>query len=674
MNKLFYPKLALNNIKKNGRFYFPYLLTCIFTIAMFYIMCLISFDDGLAQMPGSAAVRSIMGLGTIVVGIFAAIFLFYTNSFLIKRRQKELGLYNILGMEKRHIAKILYYETVITGFATLLLGLSFGILLSKLIFLLLYKMLHFAVPMGFSIDKFSIFLTVLLFVSIFFLTLLKNLMHIKLSNPIELLKGGNVGEREPKTKWILTLLGLLTLSGGYYIALTTESPLDAIPLFFIAVLLVIVGTYCLFSAGSIALLKGLRKKTNYYYTAKHFTSISGMIYRMKQNAVGLANICILSTMVLVLVSTTVSLYVGVEDQLENRYPNDISIILQDPAPMETDSVIAAVEKSVTTQGLTYKNDTVFTSLTFDARRKGDTFVTESNDYMTSNGSAELQFLTAKDYANISGNKVDLKENEVLLYSKNNTLQNQFTIFNQKYQIVEHLSSFPTGADYVMLYINFYYIVVADQAALDRIYQAQLTTYGGNASSLTSYYSFDLDGTNEKKIECSDTLQKLLNNSISLVDLDGTVLSEEAVYPEIFLESRQSNANEFYVIYGGFLFIGLFLGLLFLMATVLIIYYKQISEGYDDKERFEIMQKVGMSRHEVKTSIRSQIVTIFFLPIAAAIIHIAAAFKMISKLLSLFNLTDTSLFITCTGLSILVFGLIYAGVFVLTAKAYYRIVS
>ncbi|MGB4661848.1 MAG: FtsX-like permease family protein [Mobilitalea sp.] len=674
MNKLFYPKLALNNIRKNGRFYFPYLLTCLFTIAMFYIMCLISFDAGLAKMPGSAAVTSIMGLGTVVVGIFAAIFLFYTNSFLIKRRQKELGLYNILGMEKRHIAKILYYETIITGLVTLFLGLLLGILMSKLIFLLLYKMLHFAVPMGFSIDKFSVLITLILFICIFFLTLLKNLMHIKLSNPIELLKGSNVGEREPKTKWLLTLFGLLTLSGGYYIALTTESPLDAIFLFFIAVILVIIGTYCLFSAGSIALLKGLRKKPDYYYTAKHFTSISGMIYRMKQNAVGLANICILSTMVLVLVSTTVSLYVGVEDQLENRYPNDISIILQNPAPAETASVVAAVEKEVTSQGLTYRNDTVFTSLTFGARRKGDAFITESEDYMTSDGSSELQFITNEEYAKISGNHVDLAENEVLLYSKNDFVQDQFTIFDQQYQIVEHLSSYPTGADYVMLFTNFYYVVVADRAALEQIYQAQLAVYAGNASSINSYYSFDLSGTNEEKIACSDTLQELLNKPISLVDLDGNILSEEAVIPEVFLESRQSNANEFYVIYGGFLFIGLFLGILFLMATVLIIYYKQISEGYDDKERFEIMQKVGMSRHEIKTSIRSQIVTIFFLPIAAAIIHIAAAFKMILKLLSLFNLTDTALFITCTGLSILVFGIIYAGVFVLTAKSYYRIVS
>jgi putative ABC transport system permease protein len=325
MNKMFYPRLALTNIKKNGKTYFPYILTCIGTIMMFYIMHFISVNKGLVSMSGGLQLKQMLFLGTIIVGLFSVIFLFYTNSFLIKRRNKELGLFNILGMEKKHIAKVLFWETILVFLVSIVIGLLGGIVLSKLMFLLLLKLLNFEIPIKFYVSTSSLITTAILFAFIFFLTLIRNLGQVHLSKPIELLKGGQVGEREPKTKWLLTSIGVICLAWGYFIALTTESPLNALSLFFFAVILVIIGTYALFTAGSIAILKILRMKKKFYYQTRHFISVSGMVYRMKQNAVGLANICILSTAVLVMLSTTVSMYIGMEDLLRTRYPRDIAV-------------------------------------------------------------------------------------------------------------------------------------------------------------------------------------------------------------------------------------------------------------------------------------------------------------------------------------------------------------
>lgn len=307
MSNMFYPKLAVTNIKKNGKFYFPYMLTCVGTIAMFYIMCSITFNDGLNSIPHNDSLKIILHLGCTVIGLFSVIFLLYTNSFLMKRRKKEFGLFNILGMEKRHISKIMTYETLIISFISVLLGITVGILFGKLIMMALFKFLSFKVSINSSISSKGLIISVILFSAIFLLTLLTNLAKMHLSNPIELLRGGNTGEKEPKTKIILAILGFACVGTGYYIAIVTKSPLQALTLFFLAVVLVIIGTYCLFTAGSIAVLKLMRKNKKYYYKTSHFISVSGMLYRMKQNAVGLANICILSTMVLVMISTTVCL-------------------------------------------------------------------------------------------------------------------------------------------------------------------------------------------------------------------------------------------------------------------------------------------------------------------------------------------------------------------------------
>jgi putative ABC transport system permease protein len=458
---------------------------------------MIAHDEGINEMSGAGYVAQILMFGTIVIGLFSAVFLFYTNSFLMKRRKKELGLYNILGMEKRHIAKILFCETLITMFVTMFLGLLSGILFSKIIFLLLFKLIYFSVPLGFYVSVNSLFITLAVFCGIFFFTLLFNLMQIHMSNPIELLKGSNTGEREPKSKKLLTFIGIVTTGTGYYIALTTESPLNALYLFFIAVILVIIGTYCLFTAGTVAMLKSLRKNKNYYYQTKHFTSISGMIYRMKQNAVGLANICILSTAVLVMVSTTVSLYISTDEQLENRCPNDISITFYNKKGEYQEKAIEKIKSLALEQKRNISSLANYSYLEFSAEKKGDTFSTDSGNYISNSNISDLYFVTADEYERLTGNSKNLNENEVLVYSTEKFEGNSFKLFDKQYNIKENLVEFPNKSDYTAIFVNIYYIVVRDDEVLNEIYNNQLHAFREDASKFQNYLAFDIDGKREE---------------------------------------------------------------------------------------------------------------------------------------------------------------------------------
>lgn len=671
MSKLFFSKLSLTTIKKNGRFYFPYILTCILTIAMFYIMCFIKTNEGIQKMPGADALEYMMEAGIVVIAIFAVIFLFYTNSFLIKRRKKELGLYNILGMEKKHIAKILFFETVITGVVSIVTGLFSGILLSKLIFMLFSKLLDFSVPFGFSISTYGIKASICLFALVFLLILLSNLWQIKLAKPIELLRGGNVGEKEPKTKAIMAIAGAIALGIGYYIAITTESPVDAINLFLLAVILVILGTYFLFNAGSIALLKLLRKNKKYYYQTKHFTSVSGMLYRMKQNAVGLANICILSTMVLIMVSGTVSLYLGTEDAIDNRYPHDITVVKEFKDKSNArDEALEAILKAVSSQGRTIKELNDYEYLTFTLSYKDGQFTTDSKNQFGSSDIEVFYFLTSKEYEHLTGKSADISGYNVLSYSSKRQLEDNFNLFGKSYTVKNRLESFPSTSDYAVFLMNVHYIVLSSDTLMSQIITDQLSAYGEYASSPKYEISIDIDGTNEEKIACADAVDNATREKEEYTEEDGSI----SYRYKNFTDSRQKTSKQFYVLYGGFLFLGLFLGTLFMMATGLIIYYKQISEGYDDKERFEIMKKVGMSHDEIRSTVRSQVLKVFFLPIVAAAVHIAAAFKMITKLLALMNLTNVTLFFWCTVATLIAFAVIYGLIYALTAKIYYKIVE
>ena len=665
MNKGMYTKLAITNIKNNRQFYFPYLLTGIITVAMFYIMCALESNPGIQSMPGAKDLGLILRLGIGVIGIFAVIFLFYTNSFIIKRRKKELGIYNILGMEKRHIAKILSKEAFFTAIIAIGGGLVTGVLFHKLACMLLYRMIGFNGGITFSFSKKGVMITAILFAIVYLLTYIYDLFQVQLANPIELLQSGNKGEREPKTKAIMAVLGVLCLGTGYFIAITTKNPIKALTLFFVAVILVIIGTYLLFTAGSIALLKILRRNKGYYYQTKHFTSVSGMIYRMKQNAVGLANICILSTMVLVAVSTTVSLYVGIEDIMKERYPNEINIsaYYDTGAPAE-DSIAPIVEKSVKESGRKIRHEEDYLELYFAAIKDQGQYSLDKEKVKTAGDRVSgFVVLTREDCKKKYNEEIpELAENEVALFTIKKTDMDTLVLKNRSYHVKEikqfqNTEDFETIAD---IMDEYYYVIVNDVQDMELLWQLQKEIYQENSSSISRQVRLDIDGDSEQKKECFENIK--------------TALGPEQAKARILIDSRQSNLDEFYQIYGGFLFLGLFLGILFLMITVLIIFYKQISEGYDDKERFSIMEKVGMSNNEVKATIRSQVRTVFFLPILMAAVHVGMAFPMIKRLLSLFGLSNTALFAGCMAGTILVFALIYLLVFLKTSKTYYKIVG
>lgn len=665
MNKGMYTKLAITNIKNNRQFYFPYLLTGIITVAMFYIMCALESNPGIQSMPGAKDLGLILRLGIGVIGIFAVIFLFYTNSFIIKRRKKELGIYNILGMEKRHIAKILSKEAFFTAIIAIGGGLVTGVLFHKLACMLLYRMIGFNGGITFSFSKKGVMITAILFAIVYLLTYIYDLFQVQLANPIELLQSGNKGEREPKTKAIMAVLGVLCLGTGYFIAITTKNPIKALTLFFVAVILVIIGTYLLFTAGSIALLKILRRNKGYYYQTKHFTSVSGMIYRMKQNAVGLANICILSTMVLVAVSTTVSLYVGVEDIMKERYPNEINIrAYYDTGAPSEDSIAPIVEKSVKESGRKIRHEEDYLELYFAAIKDQGQYSLDKEKVKTAGDRVSgFVVLTREDCKKKYNEEIpELAENEVALFTIKKTDMDTLVLENRSYHVKEikqfqNTEDFETIAD---IMDEYYYVIVNDVQDMERLWQLQKEIYQENSSSISRQVRLDIDGDSEQKKECFENIK--------------TALGPEQAKARILIDSRQSNLDEFYQIYGGFLFLGLFLGILFLMITVLIIFYKQISEGYDDKERFSIMEKVGMSNDEVKATIRSQVRTVFFLPILMAAVHVGMAFPMIKRLLSLFGLSNTALFAGCMAGTILVFALIYLLVFLKTSKTYYKIVG
>ena len=660
MKMSFYPKLAAGNMKKNARTYVPYMLTCIITVAMYYIVKSLSQNPGVKEMIGGGYLSELMFIGSHVVALFAVIFLFYTNSFLVKRRKKEFGVFNILGMEKRHLAWVLGWETAYLALGSLVLGLLLGIIMDKAMYLLVGKIIGGGVPLGFFVSARVIGQTVQIFAVIFLLICINAIRQVHVADPIALLQAGNAGEKEPSTRWLLALAGLVSVGGGYYIAITVSDPVASLLLFFVAVVLVIIGTYLLFTAGSIALLKILRKNRKYYYRTRHFVSVSGMIYRMKQNAVGLANICVLSTMVLVMVSTTTSLMIGMEDVVRERYPADIMVYFKEDAPQGNQAYIEAIRALQRERGLAVKNEMAYLYLGLSASHEykyeesHELGVTSALDSMD-----ELFLITLDDYNAVMKERKTLEEGEVMVYSNRTSYDLPvFKLLGREYRVAEKLDSFVGNGQYSANMCNTIYIVVPDREALLEIYDAQRELLGENARSIRQVYGFDMDADEEEQNAFyNDLLDCMAQNGISAVT-----------------EARAEAKSSFISLYGGLFFIGVFLGVLFVMATVLIIYYKQISEGYDDRERFSIMQKVGMSRDEVKSAIHSQVVTVFFLPLIVAGIHVTAAFPLISKLLVLMQLTNTKLFIACTGACFLVFAVMYVFVYNLTARTYYRIVS
>ncbi len=669
MGKL-YIKLMTTNIKNGKRFYFPYILAGAVIVVLFYNMMAIYYNDGLSNMTGGQDIKMIMQFGTVVVVIFSFIFIFYTNSFIMKRRKKDIGIYNILGMEKRHIAMEIFIETMVIAIIVIVCGLFTGILFDKFLMMLLYKILGFETSIKFTISVTSICNSLIVFIILYSLTMVYNVMQVKLSNPIELLRGGSVGEKEPKTKILMAIIGFVCIATGYYIAITTEDPIGAIMLFFVAVVLVIIGTYSLFTAGSIAFLKILRNNKNYYYKKKHFTAVSGMIYRMKQNAAGLSNICILSTMVLVMVSATVCIYIGEEDIIDNRYKSEINITCHSEQIEDSTKLNGIVENTIKENGRKitsiYKKNSISLMMCIDGN--------EFNLYNDGNDTKQYDFskisyvelLVKEDFEGISDIKTgDISENEVEIYGTSEFPGNEVKIVGQAFKV--NKSIIPDGnffsGDTTMV-DSCYVVVVRDYNELEKV--AAILRDKKHAGIYQYEFHVDIDGTNSQKKDCGNVVIK------EFADKENN--KTRLGYNDINVVTKENHRETFYSLYGGLFFLGIFLGIMFLMITVLIIFYKQISEGYEDKERFIIMEKVGMSKKDVKNSIRSQIRTVFLLPIAMAIIHVAAAFPMIKRLLMLFGMFNSGLFIKCVLITIGVFIFIYIIVFMLTSRTYYKIVG
>lgn len=661
MAKYFSLRLALNNLKNNRKFYLPYLFAAVGIIAMFYIMCFLAFNTGTKELSNSLSY--LMGMGCVIIGIFSFIFLFYINSFIMKRRKKEIGLYNILGMDKRHISGIMALENLLVSSASIIFGILCGVLFSKLIHMIMCWVLGFKQPIGFEISWKGIVISAIIFAGMFLLTMIVNQMSIQMSKPIELLYGSNVGEKEPKTKIIMTVLGVICIGIGYYMAITLETSWEAIMFFFPAVVLVIAGTYCLFTAGSIAVLKSLRKNKKLYYKPSNFTAVSGMIYRMKQNAVGLASICILSTMVLVMVSGTVSLYMGMKDIIDTNYAHDINVTLTEnnESSISRNNTHDIIERAVNEEGQKVEGSFSLRFVNFIALKEGNDFVLPELPPNYSSESSIISVLTAEEYNRYSGEKINLEKNQVMNYSSEGELADTFKIGDMTFERKGYLDSRINIANSSIYSMDYHCIVVADDDVMKQLTDMQRLAYGEYASNVKYEFYIDITGTDDEKKACFAAVR------------DAVTDSAEAEY-SVESYSRQEQTDSYYEIVGGFLFLGVFLGIVFTCAAALIIYYKQISEGYYDKDKFEIMQKVGMNKKEVKKSIKKQVLMVFFLPLIMAGIHVAAAFNLITQLLTGFSMYNTGLFTMCTIITFLIFAVIYALVYAVTAREYYKIVG
>lgn len=652
----FYWKLAFTNLKGNRRVYLPYLLSSVGIIMMFYSINALGQGIDQGALYGGTTVASMMGLGVFVIGLFAVLFLFYTNSFIIKRRKKELGLYNILGMEKRHIAHILFRETLLLAVCSLALGLGLGILLSRVLFWLLGLLLRTNLAVAFVVPVSAVTGTLGLFGVIFLLTLCYNLVQVKLSKPIELLHGGETGEREPKAHWVLALLGAILLGAGYYMAVTIQDPLSALVFFFVAVILVILGTYLLFITGITAMLKLLKKNKRFYYKTNHFTALSGMLFRMKQNAAGLASICVLFTALLVTVSTTFSLYTSMDGLLRARYPRNVLVSAQAENQDVQELVRTAVEKETQALGIQIENVVDREGWNITTARVGNTLHTQEVSLETC---AVVNIFTQSEFERFSGQQVDLAENQVLLFDPANTFPGGDTlnIDDKTYEIVPSDYVMPEASTLAQIY-EMYYLVVRDETVVENI----LAPSGSDTFPIYSY-DFDVAGGDPEDIAA-------LSEALGTVDFSGPGVE----YATLLFEDSATSRQDFMNLYGGLFFLGLFLGVLFLLGTALIIYYKQVSEGYDDARRFSIMQKVGMSHREVKQSIHSQILLVFFLPLLTAVLHLAFAFPMLQKILLVMGLANTQLILLSTLGCVAVFAVAYLIIYALTARTYYNIVE
>ena len=681
MKLAFYPKLAVDGIRKNKRLYFPYILTCVGMVMMYYVIHYLAAMPVLTSMSGGRTTAQMLGFGSWIVALFALLFLFYTNSFLMRRRKKEFGLYNILGMGKGNLGRMLLWETVILFAVSMVFGLLGGIAFSKLAELVLIRILNGNVSYDFTVNMEAISDTFMIFVPIFGLIFLKCLVELRHMSAITLLRSENVGEKPPRANYLLGIGGILILAGAYYIAVTIESPLMALSLFFVAVAMVIVATYLIFISGSVMLCRLLQKNKRYYYQKNHFVSVSSMAYRMKRNGAGLASICILSTMVLVMMLGSASLYFGAEDSLNTRYPNDISVgadYLPDDgkegySQEKVETFLEEIHTVMDDFGVTPINEqwylhTTVAGLLRDGTLTVDHEAVDSITLDVYDDVCNVIFVPLADYNRCMNANETLEENQVLLHCIRRSYDDPViamadgTVWQVKKQVADIMGS----GDAAMEVIPSVFIVVRD---LKPVIHSLSNELGEDYAKLYCRqrlsYSFDTDLPAAEEIALCDTI------GMRIRDMD---ISGAGGFHASYTECREEEREDFYGTFGGIFFLGILLSIVFLLATVLMIYYKQISEGYEDQSRFEIMKKVGMTTEDIRKSINSQMLTVFFLPLMTAVLHLAFAFPMVQKLLSLFNLRNVSLMLIVMAAAVLVFGLFYVIIYKVTSNAYVAIVS
>lgn len=663
----FYPSLAIDGMRKNKQLYLPYIFTCIGMTLMYYIIKALSVNPNLDHIHGGSQLKSYLEFGAIIIAIFAFIFLFYSNSFLIKRRKKEFGLYQILGMNRKNIGRILFYETLFVYVFSTIIGVVLGVILSKLAELGLFKIMNTEPQYSFFVSIDAIIYSFIVFFVIFLFLYIKTRISIRKNSTIDLLHSENFGEKPLKSNYLFAILGIIFLGAGYYIAIKVDDPISAILYFFIAVIFVIIGTYLVLISTSVMLCKLLKKNKKYYYKANHFVSVSSMGYRMKRNGAGLASICILATMVLVLISSTFSTYFGANDAINRRFPREV---VSEFRFATADGKNWADELRDTVNN-TFENH-VYNSIDYfcasvSGMIENNKVILDHNDIegtmSLNSGVYTFKFIPLDFYNEQTGKNIILNDDEVLIASDTKYKYDTINLADKlTLKVKDNATKEFFVEDYETVVKNMY-IIVKD---FDVIKPLDDIFVENNIKALeyTWIYDFDTKLPEDKQNEIVSKLHTNIENNKELVN--------EFTYYSI--QSKCYQRDGYFATFGSLMYIGLVLSFVFMVGTVLIIYYKQISEGFEDQKRFEIMSNIGMSNKEIKRSINSQLLTIFFIPLIGAALHITFAFPMIEKILKLFYLYNIKLFAIVTITSFLIFVIIYIIVYKITSNVYYKIVA
>lgn len=675
MNASFYFKIAKTNIKNNRKIYFPYILTSICMVMILYVVSFLANDPMIAKkFAGGATLQGLLKLGVYIIMIFSALFLFYTNSFITKRRKREFGLMSVLGMGKKNISLVMLWENIIVDFTSIAVGLVLGLLLSKLAQGVLFNILgESAAPLDFSVNLTDMLMTVLVFLVIFAVIFFDSIRQITFTNTIDLLHSSNKGEKEPKANYIMAVIGVVFLGVGYALSQLVQQAYSAISLFFVAVIFVIVGTYALFIAGSVALAKVLKKNKSYYYKPSHFVSVSGMTYRMKRNGAGLASICILSTMVLVMLSTTVCMFAGVEKTSQLRYPMDVTTMIGLSNSTEEECAVFEAEMHEKADNLGIKIEREVEYNTWNAYVEDkNTGVFRTGEASSEVNPVQLNFFSIDAYndTNLTGEKISLGDGEALILTYDCEYSfDTFEINDVKLSVKEVK---PTNGNFTFLATLFsnsipQILVFTNDSAAD-LYRQVKNVSDGEKCYVNRYIGWDVS-------DCDDETLDQLCSDIRQIWLDGnTAENTDWTLSTVYTDTYVNDFNYQVATYGGLFFLAIILGLVFISGTVLIMYYKQVTEGYEDAERYEIMKKVGMTEREIKKSINSQILTVFFAPLIAAGVHIAFAYNMIKLILRVMVAAAGSAFFYTTLICYAVFAVFYIAVYLITSKAYYRTIS